>query len=322
MVQRRIVFHLTPDGLEHWRHASRFEFYRRLYDLASERRVEVVIERIAQSKGEIPRVNEDGDLHFVHGGSVVGSGWLNSSLAYLPGFWHVNPVGILADSPARNHYFLAHSIRRGAADNFFEGLRRKFVEPRSSRYRQEVERSVLPNNCVAVFLQGRYPYLRKQSYMTMENMIKEVVRGSPNNRVVVKPHPLERDYGMQAIRSVREAGYCFDVTDANVHDILDVAVAVASVNSSVCFEGFMHRKPSVVFGRVDFQSLVETVRAPGQFEAALASVQDRDWDFAGMLYWYFKKHTIRVRSGKFERLLALQVERSGVEPCWFGLGAV
>jgi Capsule polysaccharide biosynthesis protein len=322
MVQRRIVFHLTPDGLEHWRHASRYEFYRRLYDLVSTRGVEVVFERMTQSRGTVPWDKDDGDLHFVHGGSVNGSGWLNSSLAYLPGFWHVNTVGILADSPARNNSFEAHAVKRGAADKFFEGLHRRFAEPRSSRYRQEVERSTLPNNCVAVFLQGRYPYSRKQNYMTMEEMIKEVVGGTPNNRVVVKPHPLEKDYGMEAIREVRQAGYCFDVTDANVHDILDAAVVVASVNSSVCFEGFMHRKPSVVFGRTDFQSLVETVRAPGQFGAALATARDREWDFAAMLHWYFKNHTIRVRSSKFERLVALQVERSGVEPAWFGLSSV
>jgi hypothetical protein len=282
----------------------------------------VVTERMTQSKGVIPRESEDGDLHFVHGGSVIGTGWLNSSLAYLPGFWHVNPVGILADSPASNYSFETNAVRRSAADQFFERLCRRFVEERSSRYRQKIERSVIPDNCVAVFLQGRYPYFRKQNYMTMEDMIKEVVDGCPNHRVVVKPHPLERDYGMQSIDRVRQAGYRFDVTDANVHDILDASIAVASVNSSVSFEGFMHRKPSVVFGRTDFQSLVETVRAPGQFAAALATVRDREWDFAGMLHWYFKCHTIRVRSNKFERLLALQVERSGVEPASFGLGAV
>jgi hypothetical protein len=321
MVLRRIVFHLTPDGLEHWPHANRFEFYRRLFDLASKRGVEVAIERMAQSKGAVPPEKDDGDLHFVHGGSVIGAGWLNSSLAYLPGFWHVNPVGILADSPARSYSFETHAVRRGAADKFFEGLRRRFVDARSSRYRQEVERAVIPNNCVAIFLQGRYPYSRKQNYMSMEDMIKEVVEGSPNNQVVVKPHPLEREYGMQAIRRARQAGYRFEVTDANVHDILDASVAVASVNSSVSFEGFMHEKPSIVFGQTDFQGLVETVRAPGQFATALASVQLRDWDFSGMLHWYFKNHTIRVRSRKFERLLALEIEKSGVEPAWFGLGA-
>jgi capsule polysaccharide modification protein KpsS len=151
-------------------------------------------------------------------------------------------------------------------------------------------------------------------------MIKEVVNGSSNYRVVVKPHPLEREYGMQAIRKAWQAGYLFDVTDANVHDVLSAAVAVASVNSSVSFEGFMHEKPAIVFGRTDFQSLVETVRAPGQFAAALAAVQCRDWDFAGMLHWYFKNHTIRVRSRKFERLLASEIRKSGVEPAWFGLG--
>jgi hypothetical protein len=320
MVARRIIFHLTPDGLEHWRHANRFEFYQRLSDLASKHGTEVVVERMKQSKGEVSGQNEDRDLHFVHGGSVTGTGWLNSSLAYLPGFWHVNPIGILADSPASQYSFETRAIKRGAADRFFEGLRRRFVKPRSSRYRQEVARTAVPQDCVAVFLQGRYPYFWQQNYMSMEDMIKEVVNGSSNYRVVVKPHPLEREYGMQAIRKAWQAGYLFDVTDANVHDVLSAAVAVASVNSSVSFEGFMHEKPAIVFGRTDFQSLVETVRAPGQFAAALAAVQCRDWDFAGMLHWYFKNHTIQVRSRKFERLLASEIRKSGVEPAWFGLG--
>ena len=42
------------------------------------------------------------------------------------------------------------------------------------------------------------------------------------------------------------------ISDANVHDILKACRATVSINSSVALEGFLHRKPAVLFGLADF----------------------------------------------------------------------
>lgn len=310
----RIVFHLNRDGLSNWRTASRFELYKRIADLAEECGDEIEIHPTKQTTGTIVNLPGDNDLHFVHGGSVRGVGWLNSSLSYLEGFWHVDTDGILANSSARNYHFDTLQVRRRAADAFAQQLRAEFVERRRSRYNQKIPGDYLPEGCIAVFLQGRYPYAKRQNFMSMVDMINDVLQGSGSRPVVVKPHPLEADLGLSAIEKVVNNRSNLWITHANVHDIIERAVAVVSVNSSVTFEAFMHNKPSIVFGRTDHPSLVETVRKQGEFATKLADALERKWDYPGMLHWYFGNHSIRVKSRKFLARLQQSVVKSGRDP--------
>jgi Capsule polysaccharide biosynthesis protein len=315
----RIKLHLTPDGLANWRHASRFEFYQAISKIATERGIDFSVERMTQSSGPILQEEVDQCLHFVHGGSVDGIGWLNSSLAYLPGFWHINPEGILADSPARNRSYLPDLTKKGKAEQFMNRLRRRFAIPRVSRYRQKSAVTALPTGCIAIFLQGRYPYIHKQCFMSMEEMLREVFSDETLPPIVIKPHPLETSFGLQALERANLDRSRYLITDANVHDILESAAVIVSVNSSVTFEGFMHAKPSIVFGRTDYQSLVVTVRDAGEFSNAFKLALSKDWDFAGMIHWYFKSNTIQIGSKSFERRLSREVRKSGLDPRLFRL---
>jgi Capsule polysaccharide biosynthesis protein len=287
--------------------------------LAARRGIELEVKRATQTSGTVLKSDGALDLNFVHGGSVHGIGWLNSSIAYLQGFWHVNKDGVLANSSARNQTFEPSRVRRHAADAFAEQLRVRFAEKRLSRYKQPKTRAVLPREYIAVFLQGRYPYANNQSYFSMEGMLKEVVVGAGPLAVVVKPHPLEKALGLDAIARVQSAGYNVLATDANVHDMIESSIAVVSVNSSVSFEAFIHRKPALVFGRTDHSSLVETVEKAGDFPLKFSSALQRDWDYAGMLHWYFKNHTLRIDSRNFPSHLALAIESSGRDPSDFGI---
>jgi hypothetical protein len=300
--------------MENWKTASRFEFYQKLISLAVASGDPVEITRATQTTGIMVNFPRDRNLHFVHGGAVRGVGWLNSSLSYLPGFWHIDTDGVLANSSARNHHFDPTMVRRRAADAFANELRREFSEKKRSRYNQSISIDDVPERFIAVFLQGKYPYANRQHFMSMSEMITEVLMGSDSIPVLVKPHPLERDLGIEAISRVSVEKQRMYVSHANVHDILSRAIAVVSVNSSVTFEGFMHGRPAIVFGRTDFSSLVETVRNRGEFSDKLRSALTRDWDFPGMLHWYFKNHTVRVRSRRFRTRLLEAVQKSGRNP--------
>jgi hypothetical protein len=309
-----IVFHLNSDGIKNWRTAPRFELYRKLADLADVYGDPIEIRRIEQTTGAIVNAPSDRSLHFVHGGSVKGVGWLNSSLSYLSGFWHVDTDGILANSSARNYYFDPLKVRRHAADAFARELKAEFSDQRRSRYNQSIVEDNIPEQCIAVFLQGRYPYANKQHFMSMVDMLTEVLAGSDSYSVLVKPHPLERDLGLEAISRVSGTGGRVHLSHANVHDIIQRAIVVVSVNSSVTFEGFMHCKPAIVFGRTDHSSLVETVRNRGEFPQRLKSALERNWDYSGMLHWYFKNHSIRIKSRRFRASIHEAVQRSGRNP--------
>jgi hypothetical protein len=320
-MKRKIVLHLTVDALENWRSAARFEFYRRLELMAELSGVELLAVRAKKTKGTASPEMEDGNLHIVHGGSINGLGCLNASMAYLPGFWHVNPVGTLADSPASLDVFNPDEVKRRSADVFYEKLQQKFVLARNSRYRQKKSKTELPQNSVAVVLQGRHPYANRQNHMTMEDMIYEVLTATESEVVVVKPHPLETEFGLQAVKKFGTYQSRLVVTDANIHDLLSAARVVVSVNSSVTFEGFMHSKPSLLFGRCDFPSLVNTVRAQGEFASAYEDSLRVCWDYPKMLYWYFKKHTVAVRSRKMKSYLSKQINAAGLKPEEFGMPA-
>lgn len=318
-MQPKIVLHLTQDGLQHWRSATRFEFYRRLAEIANRSGVEITQTRALKTKGIVPTELEDGNLNIVHGGSVKGRGWLNASMAYLPGYWHVNPEGTLADSPARRSIFEPESVKPRAARRFYNQLQAQFSNERRSRYWQKTERTELPSGSIAIVLQGRHPYANRQSHMPMEEMIGEVLSISRSEPIVLKPHPLEIDFGMEAIKRLDRHRHRFVITDANIHDVLSAARVVVSVNSSATFEGFMHRKPSILFGRCDFPTLVNTVQKSGEFRSAHDRSMQTDWDYPKMLYWYFKNHTVAVRSRKLEKYLANQIRESGLDPEDFGI---
>lgn len=277
--------------------------------------------RLNQSVAKMAPHRADTVLHFAHGASVSGIGWLNSCLAYLPGFWHVNPTGVLANSPAKDLVFDVSHVRAGPANRFLIDLQNRFSKRRASRYWQKSELSVLPNDSIAVFLQGRYPYFQKQNFLSMEKMMREILAGGTGRAIVVKPHPhpLGRDLALAILDKLKGEGHKFIVTDANVHDILEAAAVVVSVNSSVTFEGFMHGKPAIVFGRTDHPDLVVTVAHEGQFSDALDVALNRDWQFAKMLYWYFKTNTIEVRSRKFEGRLFQEIQLAGLDPEYFGI---
>lgn len=153
----------------------------------------------------------------------------------------------------------------------------------------------------------------------MEEMIGEVLSISRSEPIVLKPHPLEIDFGMEAIKRLDRHRHRFVITDANIHDVLSAARVVVSVNSSATFEGFMHRKPSILFGRCDFPTLVNTVQKSGEFRSAHDRSMQTDWDYPKMLYWYFKNHTVAVRSRKLEKYLANQIRESGLDPEDFGI---
>jgi len=292
----KLQIHLTPDGLENWQTAGRFELYRLILSEVKQRGGTVEVTIIPKGATSGGAMAADGDLHIVHGGHCSGPGWLSASLAYLPRFWHLNGSGILAESPGKDSTYAPREIDRVAAHEFSRNLRREFAKQRKSRYLQKKEVTAFSTGYIAVVLQGPYPYRKKQSFCSMAEMVKTVVEGAEGRRVVVKPHPVEKEFGLFCTAVLKAEGLEFEITDANIHDLVGSADVIVSVNSSATFEGFMHKKPSILFGRSDFSTLVETVRHPSEFPEALNRATTTGWNFDLMLAWYFKNFTIDLRT--------------------------
>ena len=255
---------------------------------------------------------EDGDLHIVENGAGQRPGVLNAATAYLDGFIHVDPVGIQAASRIGGLTYDPAAVDGGAAAAYLARLQRRFLLPRHSRYKQERAVSALPEGALAVFLQGPAPQRNGQAYCSFAAMLEAVCAGAGGRPVLVKPHPLKPELGAEIIAAVRAKGFAPIATDANVHDILAACVATVSINSATALEGFLHGKPAVLFGRSDFHALVQTARAPVEFEAALARALAGPPDYARAVYWYFGLNCLDIADDSFRRPVACDLCRGRV----------
>lgn len=283
----KVIFHIEAAYHDRMHKAAHLAIFPLIAEMVTRRGGTVLV----QPRPAMPLAADlrwgDGDLHIVQGGFAKGAGWLNTGLAYLTGFWHLDMQGVLADSQLGNLAFDPAQVDGAAAQTFCRDLVARFVVPRRARYKQARAHSDLPTGCIAVFLQGRSTRARDQEYMSDRNMLRAVIAGADGRIVVVKPHPLRHERGSAMLENMRAEGLLFTQTNANVHDILAACCASVSINSAAAIEGFLHGKPAILFGRCDFSGVVETVRQAGDFPAALSRALDQPRDYAPWLYWYF-----------------------------------
>ena len=315
-----VILHLAKPDLAGYRGKESAGIYPAIWDVLHPRGARLrIAERSAEHMQGRP-LEGDGNLHIVETGFCSGPGWFCAATAYLPGFWHLSDRGVLADSPAREATFDPVQVPWKLAKQFDRDLRNRFVSTRVSRYRQEkLPTEILPEGALAVFLQGPAVYRRHQAFVSAKEMLRAIAQSADGRDVVVKAHPLAKPLGQEVIAAVRAEGFDLIETHANVHDILASCAATLSVNSAVALEGFLHRKPAILFGRSDFHHLAETVVRLSDLPSTLDRALSRDWDFAKMLYWYFSAHSLQVAAPTFpERLLQL-FGKAGFGPDRLGL---
>lgn len=296
-----IVFHINLPDLSDWRDQTRLSFFARLATIceAHDLKVQIVNRAAELTKRQIAA--PDGKLHIVEDGQVTGEGWLNAALAYLLGFWHLDPLGVLAESSAKSETYAPSSVSQDEAQVFFRGLRQRFVQARLSRYNPPRARDAsLPQGSVAVFLQGELPFRAGQCDLRMHEIILAACKGAGARPVIVKPHPLSPKGCAFAIAKAADEGAVFDLFDGNIHDLLASCAVTVSANSAAAIEGFLHRKPAILFGRSDFESLVTRVHQPADFPQALHHALTTERRYAKMIHWYFTRHTLEVAAPDFE----------------------
>lgn len=315
-----IVLHINLADLSTWRTRERLGLFRQIADLCDAHDLPFSVVHRAASLTKACVAQPDGRLHIVEDGRVCGEGWLNAALAYLLGFWHLDPHGILALSAARTHRFNPREVPDALSAAFFTTLRQRFVKPRHSRYHQPRDRDkTLPEGAIAVFLQGKKPFADGQCSLAMHEMILAVTRGAGGRPVVVKPHPLSVTDCAYAIARAADQGAVFDVFDGNIHDLLATCAVTVSANSAAAMEGFLHRKPAILFGDSDFESLVTRVHRPEDFATALDSALAAKWRFRKMLFWYFSRHTLDLTAPDFHDRLFATFDRAGFSRKRLGL---
>ncbi|CUH53979.1 capsular polysaccharide export protein, LipB/KpsS family [Shimia marina] len=296
----KVVFHVPQKFVETYADLPHLVLFKRIRDLLQERGGKIEVRR----RDEALRVGsaidhaellEPENLHIVENGVVRQNNALNAAVAYIPPYYHLDAHGVLARSAAAHAVYDPTSVNPVMAAAHFEGLYNRLVRPRRSRYNPKQAVSELPQECIAVFLQGDNPHRQQTAHCSNEQMLRAVAEAAEGRPIVVKTHPQSRPLrDVQLMHELLQEGLPLLATDANIHDILSKCAATVSFNSAVALEGFLHGKPAVLFGQSDFHHVCETVVDPDQFSDALKQAVNSSHDYGRFLYWYFSNHCVMV----------------------------
>ncbi|MEL7212695.1 MAG: hypothetical protein AAGK92_08540 [Pseudomonadota bacterium] len=259
-------------------------------------------------------------LIFLHNGAAEEPNVLNTALAYLDPYWHVDPDGVLGLSSAGKVPFVHDDVNKQDAAGFFRAQRRNFVRERLSRYGQAREKVVIPEGCIAVFMQGDTHLTRRTMLPGSERMIRSVVEGAGGRPVVVKHHPLKTNpEDVAEVAALRAEGADIHEVEANVHDILEACVATVSISSATCFEGFLHRRPAIFFGKSDLIGFAQAAHDGPSFAAALEDGLTGNRSYMRFIYWYLTTHCISLHSETFIQQVLARAAAIGFDADRLGL---
>ncbi len=324
MAQAEIVFHLPRDYLHSYPQTTHLALFRRIAAAytAKGATIRTIDRRSGPFEGGPDAATHyaDGNLHIIDMGRVQSPGVLNAAISYMPPFWHLDPAGVQAESSIGRLTYDADQVPYAPAAQFFQLMRARLVEPRASRRAQIDTVTDFPQGALAVFLQGTQPMERGLTHCTTAAMLRAVVTGAQGRTVLVKPHPLALDHDADIIDTLIAEGYPVHATVANVHDMIAASVATISFNSAVALEGFLHRKPAILFGPSDFHHFCETVRDPADFPQALARTLARPTGgYAKYLYWYFERNCVNLHAPGFDAHIARIFAQAGFPPERLGI---
>lgn len=311
-----IVLHLpetAPPDLS----GRHLRLYRVIRDLA---RAEGIALQIRPRADDLTRATRqvsddrfaDGNLHIIDDRSIRAAGVLNAGVAYFWEFWHLDPLGTKALSSIGALEYEPGSMPFARAKSFFDTQRARMVDRRLSKYGQKAESTALPKGALAVFLQGEYPI--KQAVTTYDDlaMLDAVLAQAGDRPIVVKPHPLVKNpFTLAELHARLHGDTRVTLTDANVHDILKDCAATVSINSTVALEGFLHRRPAVLFGQSDFHHFAGRVHQPEDFPAVLEAQLARKGGYAQYLAWYFLRHCLRLGTPGLEAAIWARFAAAG-----------
>ncbi len=296
----KVVFHLPKQFHDNYLELTHLALFHKIHELVTTRGGEIEVRRRHEALRAPQRTDwsdylEAENLHIIENGMVQQVNALNTALAYIPPYFHLDAQGVLADSSAGNADYDAASVNAVLASSKFRSLQDRLVKKRRSRYGPKEDVTEIPEGCIAVFLQGDNPHRQGTAYCDNETLLRTVAENAGGRTVVVKAHPISKQLDdAQLILQLLQEGLPVEGTDANVHDILRQCAVTVSYNSAVAIEGFLHHKPAILFGKSDFHHVAETVRTPEDFPNALSAALTSQHDYAKYLHWYFSRFAVSV----------------------------
>ena len=206
------------------------------------------------------------------------------------------------------------------AAEFLTFLKKSRIVTRISKHEQPEEKIALPKGAIAIFLQGwSEPAERARLFSEIE-MIDIICAANGNRPVIVKQHP--RNFDIDAdiyLQKLMQSRNDIIITDANIHDILEVADVTCTVASGVGMESFIHETPVILFGRTDFHHCAYVMKNKADFPTALQVVFETHYPYARFLAWFLRRNCVNMSlPNRLERIM-LKMRNNGYDVGALGL---
>ena len=309
-----IVLHLPAPMV---RQAELAGFPRLLRDRLTEAGARVDI--CVRDTDALNAMGETPDLHIIWQGRIRHPRALNTAVGYIFPFWYLDPMGVYGESSLTQARFDAEAQDPSASADLMARLTNRLVIPRKSRFAQPETDDVIPDNCIAVFLQGWSAPTERLRYITEEEMVAAVLSDTGGRPVVLKPHPNTRDPETFEMLARLSKHPNVTITFGNIHDILAKADLSVSLCSSVSLEGMLHGCPAVLFGRSDFHHCAATAKTAAEWPAARETALRTDWPYAAFLHWFLEKGMVNASRSDFTQIVARRIAENGIDLAPLGL---
>lgn len=230
-----------------------------------------------------------------------GSKILHAHTSYLWGFWYLDPKGYYWTSSLVETEFNAETVNAAEAEYFFNGVSGHMKRENVSKLPQpERGAASLKPAAAAVFLQEIDNFKTPVHYLDTLEMIRNTAQAT-RDPVYVKLHPAQSDETRSKVLQLCSRLTNVEVTDANVHDLLEVSSVIVSQNSAVGFEALMHKKPVVTCARIDYHHATLVARTADALQRYVqtAPQQLRDFPYERYFYWFLGKKMLEPQKDDF-----------------------
>lgn len=229
---------------------------------------------------------------------------LNLRRAYFYPFWRIENTAVRWDFRVAQMPYPAEKQDPNMAKNFANNMRKwhfKYVD-------------ITRDGFVYIPLQGRISEHRSFQTCSPLEMIEKTLASEPDREIIASLHPSEvyTDSERDQIAALEKRHARFSLSEHGSDVLLPACDYVVSQNSSVAIKGYFLRKPSVIFGQIDFHHVAGNVGKIG-LEAAFRHCQRTDINYDNYLFWFFRKTAINGGNEKAEDRILDAMQKGGWE---------
>lgn len=161
-------------------------------------------------------------------------------------------------------------------------------------------------------LQGLIRQHRSFQTLSPIQMIETTLEQEPHLPLRATLHPKETysPDDLAALADLEQRFSQFAVVQGDALALLRGCTYVVTQNSGLALNGFLLRKPAVLFAQIDFHHIAGSVPRLG-VKAAFTAARADPPDFAAYMYWFFKLHTINAGAPEAEDQIRSRLRRHG-----------